>query len=116
MIESLVDIAQRIRVSADPTLKGAKFYAIYDRYFGEFRDRPIAMLEIGVHTGESLKVWATYFPQGTIIGLDREKKADFSDYPNIVFEQGDQTDTHLLLRRPGADSHLRLRSAACFFQ
>lgn len=96
MSESLIDISKRICVSGDPAAKNQKFYAIYDRYFEEFRDRPITMLELGVHTGESLKVWSTYFPQGTIIGLDLELKADFSDYPNIVFEQTDQTNTDRL--------------------
>ena len=96
MSESLVEIAQRVCVSTDPALKNEKFYAIYDRYFAEFCDRPITMLELGINTGESLKVWATYFPQGTIIGLDLENKADFSDYRNIIFEQGDQTNSNRL--------------------
>lgn len=95
-MESLVSIAKRLCLSTAPALKTEQFYAIYDRYFAEFCDRPIRMLELGVHTGESLKVWATYFPQGTIIGLDLEEKADFSDYSNIIFEQGNQTDIELL--------------------
>ena len=92
MPESLVDISSRIGVNGDSALKTGRFYAIYDGYFAEFRDKPIRMLEMGVHTGTSLKVWASYFTRGTIIGLDLERKADFSGYPNIVFEQGDQTD------------------------
>ena len=78
MSESLVDIATRICHETDSWAKPLSIYAIYDRYFGEFRDRPIRMLELGVHAGKSLKVWACYFSHGTIIGLDLEKQADFS--------------------------------------
>lgn len=93
MRESLTEIARGICVNADATAKPVKFYAIYDRYFGDFTDRPIALLELGVHSGESLKVWASYFPLGNIIGVDiTESGADFSAYPNIVFERGDQAD------------------------
>lgn len=93
MRESLAEIGRRMCANADATAKPVKFYAIYDRYFGNFSDRAIALLELGVHSGESLKVWASYFPRGTIIGIDiAENKPDFSGYPNIVFEHGDQAD------------------------
>jgi methyltransferase family protein len=97
MRHSLVEIGRRICANADTTAKPLKTYAIYDRYFGDFADRAITLLELGVHTGESLKVWASYFPRGTIIGVDvMENKADFSAYPNIIFERADQTDPHRL--------------------
>lgn len=93
MREPLVEIARRLCANADTTAKPVKFYAIYDRYLSDFSDRALTLLELGVHSGESLKVWASYFPRGTIIGIDiAENKADFSEYPNIVFERGDQAD------------------------
>src|ERR1044072_7536921 len=93
MRESLEKIGRRICANADATAKPARFYAIYDRYFGPFPYREITLLELGVHSGESLKVWASYFPRGNIIGVDiAESGADFSAYPNIVFERGDQAD------------------------
>ncbi|MFZ1219024.1 MAG: hypothetical protein WAO00_07005 [Chthoniobacterales bacterium] len=97
MSESLEEIARRICPKADFTAKPVTFYTIYDRYFGQFSDKAVAFLELGVHTGESLKVWATYFSKGVVIGLDiAENKADFSDYPNVIFERGDQTDGNRL--------------------
>jgi len=97
MRESLVEIGRRICANADAGAKPLEIYAIYDRYFGDFSDRAVTLLELGVHTGESLKVWASYFPLGTIIGVDIGKnRADFSGYPNIVFERGDQTDPERL--------------------
>jgi SAM-dependent methyltransferase len=127
MRESLAEIARRICVNADATAKPVKFYAIYDRYFADFSDRAITLLELGVHSGESLKVWASYFPQGNIIGVDiTESAADFSAYPNIAFEPGDQADPDrlneiLLSHAPvGLDiiiddaSHIGHKSAASY--
>jgi hypothetical protein len=127
MRESLVEIGRRICANADAGAKPLEIYAIYDRYFGDFSDRPITLLELGVHTGESLKVWATYFLRGTIIGVDiLENRADFSGYPNIVFERADQTDRDRLKEiclahaAHGLDiivddaSHVGLKSAASY--
>jgi hypothetical protein len=97
MGESLVDIARVVCANADATAKPLSMYAIYDRYFGEFLGRPVTLLELGVHTGESLKVWASFFSRGTIIGVDiRDTNADFAGYPNIDFQRGDQTDAERL--------------------
>jgi len=126
MRESLVEIGQRICANADAAAKPLKIYAIYDRYFGEFAERSVTLLELGVHTGESLKVWASYFPRGTIIGVDIMNRADFSGYPNIIFECADQTDPDRLKEiclahaAGGLDivvddaSHIRLNSAASY--
>jgi FtsJ-like methyltransferase len=126
MRESLVEIGRRICANADATAKPLKIYEIYDRYFGDFADRAVTLLELGVHTGESLKVWASYFPLGTIIGVDIVENNDFSGYPNIVFECGDQTDPDRLKEiclahaANGLDiivddaSHIGLNSAASY--
>lgn len=127
MHESLANIAGRVCANADTTVKPVKFYAIYDRYFDAFSDRAITLLELGVYSGESLKVWASYFPRGTIIGVDiMENRADLSGYPNIIFERGDQADSDrlkdILLRHAahGLDiilddaSHIGHNSAASY--
>lgn len=97
MHESLVEIGRRICANADTVAKPLEYYANYDRYFCDLRDGAVTLLELGVHMGESLKVWASYFRRGNIIGVDiLEKNVDFSAYPNIVFERGDQTDSDRL--------------------
>ena len=93
MAPALVDLARELCAGADATAKPLKFYAIYDRYFSAFDGESIKFLELGVHTGESLKVWASYFPNGTIVGLDLAKPGpDFSAFPNIAYESADQAD------------------------
>jgi len=73
------------------------YYAIYDRYFCDLCEKAVTLLELGLYTGESLKLWASYLRRGTIIGVDIiENRAVFSDYPNIVLERGDQTDSDRL--------------------
>jgi hypothetical protein len=33
----------------------------YDRIFSPLRNRPITLLEIGIHNGGSLEIWSNYF-------------------------------------------------------
>ena len=43
----------------------------YDRLLGEYRDKPIRLLEIGVQNGGSLEIWAKYFANASaLIGCD----------------------------------------------
>lgn len=43
---------------------------IYARYFEARRLEPLTLLEIGIAGGNSLRMWHSYFPNATIIGLD----------------------------------------------
>lgn len=64
---------------------------IYERYFGELRDQPVNLLEIGVQFGLSMKTWADYFHRGEIYGVDLTR--DFqTDNPHVHLYQGDQSD------------------------
>lgn len=42
----------------------------YHRFFSEWRDRPLRLLEIGVLKGGSLLMWREYFPKATILAID----------------------------------------------
>lgn len=92
MAPRLAEIAQRL-VTQDGETKGQTNYELYDRYFGEFADQPVTLLELGVHRADSTKVFASYFKNGKVIGVDLNPPAgDFSDYPNIILERADQGD------------------------
>ena len=98
---SLSDISRSLSDGGNPSTKppGGTLYQLYDRYFAELADQPVTLLELGVHAGESLKIFGTYFANGKIIGLDiADRGTDFSAWPNIVFAAGDQTDAALLAR------------------
>jgi hypothetical protein len=55
------------------------------------------MLELGVHKGESLKVFASYFARGQVFGVDiRNHGIDLSSFKNATFDQLDQRDGEAL--------------------
>lgn len=74
----------------------------YFRLLGEWRDRPLRMLEIGVggygdedRGGESLEVWRDFFPQAQITGIDIQRKTmDLG--PRVRILQGSQVDADFL--------------------
>ena len=80
----------------DKSSKRHDFSSIYERYLEDWRDRPLAVLEIGVHEGGSLRMWRDYFPMARIYGLD-VKHVDISDDRIEVFV-GDQKDPEVLAR------------------
>jgi hypothetical protein len=89
----LFQIATRHADPVDDRTRLANVYELYERYFEALRDEPVALLELGVHKGGSLKTWTEYFRHGTIVGVDAlDPCADFSAYPNIRFELADQRD------------------------
>jgi hypothetical protein len=51
--------------------KWTSYLEEYERLFSPYRDRALAMLEIGVQNGGSLELWSRYFPLATkIVGCD----------------------------------------------
>jgi 23S rRNA U2552 (ribose-2'-O)-methylase RlmE/FtsJ len=76
------------------------YFDIYSKEFGQFRDRPIRILEIGVSCGGSLQVWKRWFHEGSlIVGIDIQpscQQYQNSDQ-NIFVRVGDQSD-HTFLK------------------
>ena len=56
---------------------------IYDPYFKELKGKPIDLLEIGVLHGASLMAWKDYFPNGRIVGIDKEDNRKWK--PDVEF-------------------------------
>jgi hypothetical protein len=69
------------------------YYERFDRFFAARNFMPKAILEVGVHLGDSTKILATAYPEAKIIGLDSSiHKIDFSDFPNISYFEANQGD------------------------
>lgn len=73
------------------------FTPLYERHLGEFRDRPVRILEIGVGGynfdgggGESLKMWKRYFHRGLVFGMDVFDKS-FLDQQRLCTVRADQS-------------------------
>ena len=84
---------------------GLHFYTpIYHSLLAPLHDKPVRLLEIGVGGygskylgGSSLAMWAEYFGQGRIVGIDLyEKRLDLGDRVTIL--QGSQDDRAFLDR------------------
>lgn len=82
---------------------GSHFYTQhYQRYFSEWRLRPLRLLEIGVggyadaqEGARSLRMWKRFFPNAQIVGIDLYDKSKFSEDRMTVL-QCDQTDDRRL--------------------
>lgn len=75
---------------------------IYSRYFDSIKHKKLRILEIGIGGGEntkyggnSLKMWAKYFPKSEILGIDLYDKS-LLDYRRIQTFQGSQSDEKFL--------------------
>ncbi|HZR66242.1 MAG TPA: hypothetical protein VFA85_13920 [Terriglobales bacterium] len=68
----------------------------YDLVLEPWVNKEIRLLEIGVRSGGSLRLWRDYFPRGTIIGIDRSLPRNFVPGERIFIFQGDQSDTRFL--------------------
>ena len=70
------------------------FIELYQKYFADFKDKKINILEIGVDKGDSLRLWREYFTSANICGIDIDKK-DFSISGTEILI-GDQSDHNFL--------------------
>jgi cephalosporin hydroxylase len=83
---------------ADKSSAGHDFTRIYEHYVGNWRHRPVTVLEIGVWRGASVRMWRDYFPQGRVFGIDIDPQAAAQTGERIEIFIGDQADTDLLSR------------------
>lgn len=78
-------------------MKWDHYFAVYEREFGRYLDRPISFLEIGVFRGGSIPMWKGYFAKGsklTFIDIDPDCAAHQEDGTTV--EIGNQTDPAFL--------------------
>ncbi len=52
------------------------FMPIYESYMESVRKDHIALLEIGIDKGDSLRMWRSYFPNGTICAIEKHVKCE----------------------------------------
>jgi hypothetical protein len=68
----------------------------YADVLGPFRHESFDLLEIGVKTGASIRMWHDFFPAARIVGLDRKTNPIGEELPRFTHVQGDQADLVLL--------------------
>jgi hypothetical protein len=72
------------------------FLDVYEKYLEPMRDEPIRILEIGVRKGSSLRMWKSYFRNGSIYGLDINPDCKRYEEDRISIEIGSQDDPEFL--------------------
>jgi hypothetical protein len=68
----------------------------YARFFTHLRTEPIRLLEIGVASGASLRMWEAFFPRARIIGVDVSESARRHAGERTSIHIGDQCDIAFL--------------------
>lgn len=56
---------------------GHGYLAAYESLLGPLREAPIVLVEIGVHSGASIRMWEEWLPQATIMGIDNWSEAPY---------------------------------------
>lgn len=87
----LDDLAKKYGTDKGPAEHN--YTPLYDQHFWLKRYDALTLLELGIYRGASLRMWRDYFPNATIIGLDRNKpiNGDLDD-ADVVRIQADQND------------------------
>jgi len=76
--------------------QGKTYCDIYDRYFRDIRHDVKNVVEIGVLGGSSIKMWAEYFPNAKIYGIDIDPQAKQYESDRIKIFIGDQNNKQFL--------------------
>lgn len=87
-----------IRFGTDKSRLRQNYLVHYERMLRDFKDRPITLLEIGIHKGASLKLWEAYLPLATIVGVDIEPTTDRYVRKRVSIEIGSQFDAAFLAK------------------
>ena len=77
--------------------KWAHYLDVYERHLAQYRGRPITMLEIGVQSGGSLRMWRDYFgPAARVVGVDIDPRCARLEDPDTTVVIGDQEDPRFM--------------------
>ena len=77
--------------------KWEHYLGIYDKFFSEYRNKDITLLEFGIAHGGSLELWRKYFgPQAKIIGVDINPECKKFEAENTTVFIGSQEDKAFL--------------------
>ena len=100
----------------------------YTEYFEAAKNEPLNLLEIGVYSGASLRMWKEYFPKANIYGIDIRPACKTKGGERIRIFIGDQGDKafcrkvakkigplHIVVDDGGHRSNLQIASFEALF-
>jgi len=82
-----------VLASRHGTDKGSvhSYAKVYEKMFSKWKDKPLALLEIGVYHCESMRMWLDYFPNAEVVGMDIDLMGQQSS-GRLTLLECDQTD------------------------
>ena len=73
--------------------KWRHYFPIYERHFGKFVGKGVSILEIGIYSGGSLRMWRSYFGDDcSVFGVDIQPECRAYEEPGTRVFIGDQAD------------------------
>jgi cephalosporin hydroxylase len=85
-----------LATGTDKSSRHHDFLQLYERVLRPLRHEPITLLEIGVYDGGSVRMWAEFFPDARIIGVDIDHRTKAHEADRIVVEIADQSNVEHL--------------------
>ena len=82
-----------IKYGTDKSSLDHNYTEFYERYLPK---NPKKILEIGVLTGASIRMWKEYFPEAEIHGLDLFEEHSEPDIEGVKWWKGSQTNPYIL--------------------
>jgi hypothetical protein len=81
------------------------YVVIYEMLFSPLRNQKLRLLEIGVLEGDSLRLWAAYFPSAQIFGIDIQDKSkhDTPRIKTLIADQGKRADLANMIAATGGN-------------
>lgn len=86
------------KADANHSFDAVSFLDVYDSYFKGIRGNVTEVLEIGVHRGQSLRMWRDYFPKAEVWGIDIDPSSSADNGERTHFVLGSQTDWTLMAK------------------
>jgi len=87
----------------DKGLSGHYYTELYDIFFLPLKNKAAKILEIGIASGDSLKMWRDYFPKATIYGIDIVPKTELDSdrIKTFVADQANRSQLESFVGKSG---------------
>jgi hypothetical protein len=87
-----------LETGTDKSSRIHNYLDVYEATLSHLRDDSFKMIEIGVHKGHSLAMWAEFFPKARIVGADIKKSCKQYETERIAIRIGNQGSPAFLER------------------
>lgn len=80
-----------VRYGTDKSSIHHDYLNLYEGFLAPFRYETLSILEIGVWQGASLSMWAEYFSNSRVVGVDIAPAIERHPNPRVILEIADQS-------------------------